>query len=96
MNKIQESLKANESEILAALPQEFQEDFKKQLANPVPQVAPLSGAAEVEAIKAELASNPAVNETEAAAELTDLKVPVKESIAIDPQVVAAAAAKSGL
>lgn len=93
MSKVQESLKANESEILAALPKEFQEDFKKELAAPAPPVeAPLSGSAEVAAIKAELAANPSVNESEAAAELTDIKAPVKAAMTISAQAAEAAKA----
>lgn len=76
MNKIQESLKANEAQILEALPKEFHEDFKKEMAAPpAPEVAPLSGEAEVQAIKAELLANPDVDESSAAAELTDIKAP---------------------
>lgn len=74
MNPEKQSLEENEKEILAALPKEFHEDFKKQLAA-IPNTAPvqLSGEAEVAAIKAELKANPAVDETAAAAELTDIK-----------------------
>lgn len=76
MSKVHESLKANESEILAALPKEFHEDFKKQVAAPAAaEEAPLSGEAEIQAIKAELVANPDVDESAAAAELKDIKAP---------------------
>jgi len=78
MNKIQESIDANMDEIISSLPKEFQADAKAKLtaeaaAMSIP--APLTGTAEVAAIKAELAANPAVDETKAAAELTDIKAP---------------------
>lgn len=75
MNKAKESLEANMAEILASLPKEFHADFKKEVAATNAPPAPLSGEAEVAAIKAELAANPDVNESEAAAELTDIKAP---------------------
>jgi len=74
MSKVKQSLEENEKEILAALPEEFHEDFKKQLKempNEVPE--PLTGEAEVAAIKAELKANPNVDEEAAAAELKDIK-----------------------
>ena len=75
MNTVKESLEANMTEILANLPEEFHADLKKQVADaPAPQ-APLSGAAEVEAIKAELVANPDVDESAAAGELKDIKAP---------------------
>jgi len=74
MNPEKQSLQENEKEILAALPEEFHEDFKKQLsAIPNEAPAPLSGDAEVAAIKAELKANPAVDEAAAADELKDIK-----------------------
>ena len=75
MSKIQESLKANEAEILAALPSEFHAGFKKEMEAPPADAAPLSGEAQIAAIKAELVANPDVNETEAAGELKDIKAP---------------------
>lgn len=75
MNKVQTSLIENESEILASLPKEFHEDFKKELSTPAVEEAPLSGSAEVAAIKAELAANPSVDESAAAPELKDIKAP---------------------
>lgn len=77
MNQAKASLEENKEAILAALPKEFQKDFEKQLAdmpNTAPE-APLSGSAAIPAIKAELAANPDVNESEAAAELKDIKAP---------------------
>ncbi len=89
MSKIQESLKANEAEILSALPKEFHEDFKKQMADaPATEEAPLSGDAEVEAIKAELAANPDVDESAAAAELKDIKAPAKVPVATEAESAA--------
>lgn len=74
MNPEKQSLQENEKEILAALPEEFHEDFQKQLAAiPNDAPAPLSGDAEVAAIKAELKANPAVDEAAAAGELKDIK-----------------------
>ena len=74
MNPEKQSLQENEKEILAALPAEFHEDFKKQLAA-LPDTAPtpLTGDAEVAAIKAELKANPDVDEKAAADELKDIK-----------------------
>ncbi len=77
MSKIHESLKANESEILAALPKELHEDFKKQMQAPPAEEAPLSGDAEIAAIKAELVANPSVDESAAAGELKDISAPEK-------------------
>lgn len=74
MNKIQESLEANKAEILKALPKEFHADFEKEVSDAAEPVV-LAGAAEVAAIKAELVENPAVDESIAANELTDIKVP---------------------
>ena len=74
MNKAKDSLTENLDEILANLPSEFQEDFKKQVADMSDTAeAPLSGDAEVAAIKAELSANPDVDESAAAAELKDIK-----------------------
>ena len=74
MNPEKQSLQENEKEILAALPAEFHEDFKKQLAAlPDTAPAPLSGEAEVAAIKAELKANPAVDEAAAADALKDIQ-----------------------
>ena len=77
MSKIHESLKANESEILAALPKELHEDFKKQMETPPVEEAPLSGDAEIAAIKAELVANPSVDENLAADELKEISSPGK-------------------
>lgn len=76
MSKMHESLIANEAEILAALPKELHESFKKELtATPAPENGPLSGDAEIAAIKAELNANPAVDEKAAEAELKEIKAP---------------------
>lgn len=76
MNIAKQSLEENKAAILAALPAEFHSDFEKELAAvPDTAPAPLSGEAEIEAIKAELKENPAVDEKAAAAELTDIKAP---------------------
>lgn len=78
MNKIQESLEANMAEILSAIPADMRDEAKKNLATEVTNTtepAALSGNDEVSAIKAELAANPAVDETAAAAELKDIKAP---------------------
>ena len=74
MNPAKQSLEENEAEILAALPKEFHEDFKKEVAA-MPNTAPtqLSGDAEVAAIKAQLKANPAVDEAAAADQLKDIK-----------------------
>ena len=77
MSKIHESLKANESEILAALPKELHEDFKKQMETPPIEETPLSGEAEIAAIKAELVANPSVDESLAADELKEISAPGK-------------------
>ena len=102
MSKIHESLKANEAEILAALPKEFQADFKKELATPPPVQAPLSGDAEIQAIKAELVANPEVNESEAAGELKEISAPGKaapateaESAALQAELLAEVKAAAG-
>ncbi len=76
MNTAKQSLEQNKAEILAALPEEFQEDFKKELdAMPNTAPAPVSSEDEVAAIKAELVANPSVNEKEAAPELKDITAP---------------------
>ncbi|MFT6500948.1 MAG: hypothetical protein ACJASQ_001058 [Crocinitomicaceae bacterium] len=75
MNKAKESLEANMAAILESLPKEFHADLEKEVAATTAPPAPLSGEAEVAAIKAELVANPDVNESEAAAELTDIKAP---------------------
>lgn len=65
-------------EIINSLPKEFQADAKAKLTEEATTAsipAPLTGAAEVAAIKAELAANPAVDETKAAAELKDIQAP---------------------
>ncbi|WP_034057351.1 hypothetical protein [Lacinutrix jangbogonensis] len=76
MNKVKDSLKENLDEILKNLPSEFHEDAKKELDNmpDVAEAAP-SSAAQISAIKAELVANPDVDESAAAAELTDIKAP---------------------
>lgn len=77
MNQAKASLEENKAAILAALPKEFQADFEKELAAMPNTAAPaqLNGEAAIPAIKAELKENPDVNETEAAAELKDIKAP---------------------
>jgi hypothetical protein len=76
MNKAKDSLKANLEEILANLPAEHQEDFKKQVeAMPDVAEAPLSGDDQIAAIKAELVANPDVDESAAAGELKEIKAP---------------------
>jgi len=77
MSRITESLKENKDEILAALPEEFHEEFKKQLEMPILEGPTLSGEAEVEAIKAELVANPSVDEHMAAGELKEISAPGK-------------------
>lgn len=77
MSKIHESLKANESEILAALPKELHEEYKKQMETPPVEEAALSGEAEIAAIKAELVANPSVDENMAADELKEISAPGK-------------------
>ena len=68
MSKIKESLEANKSEILAALPEEFHEGFTRQLETTTDPV-PLTDDEELEAIKAELTANPDVSEAEVIADL---------------------------
>jgi hypothetical protein len=77
MSKIHESLKANQEEILAALPEELHADFKKELEMPPVEEPALSGDAEIEAIKAELFANPSVDENLAAEELKEISAPGK-------------------
>ncbi|MDG1332623.1 MAG: hypothetical protein P8P74_09855 [Crocinitomicaceae bacterium] len=77
MSKIHESLKANETEILAALPQELHDEFKKQMATPPVEEPALSGDAEIAAIKAELVANPSVDESAAADQLKEISSPGK-------------------
>jgi hypothetical protein len=75
MNKAKESLEENMAAILESLPKEFHADLEKEVAATTSAPAPLSGEAEVAAIKAELVANPDVDESAAAAELTDVKAP---------------------
>lgn len=86
MNKAQESLTANIDAILANLPEEFHADAKKQAADAPAADAPLTGDAEVAAIKAELVANPDVNESEAAAELTDVKAPAPVAVPTEAEI----------
>lgn len=87
MNKIQESLEANKAEILKALPKEFHADFETEVSKAAEPVV-LTGAAEVTAIKAELVANPAVDESAAAGELTDIKVPAPAVPATEAELAA--------
>ncbi|MEP0265573.1 hypothetical protein [Dokdonia sp.] len=81
------SLQANESEILAALPENFHADFKNQLTTMSDENAPqLTGDAEIAAIKAELKANPAVDENAAAAELTNIEAPKPVIPATDAEI----------
>lgn len=75
MSKIHESLKANQEEILAALPEELRADFKKELEMPPVETPHLSGDDEISAIKAELVANPSVDENLAADELKEISAP---------------------
>lgn len=76
MSTVKESLEANKDAILAALPEDFHADFETEMAAaPTAAPAPLSGEAEIAAIKTELTENPAVDEKEAAAELTNIQAP---------------------
>ena len=93
MSKIQESLKANESEILAALPKEFHADFKKEMEAPTEEPTPLSGASEVEAIKAELVANPDVDDAAVLEDLKNIKAPTKSGVVVTPEAAAEAAQK---
>lgn len=76
MSTVKESLEANKAAILAALPADFHADFETEMAAaPATAPATLSGDAEIAAIKTELKENPAVDEKEAAAELTNIQAP---------------------
>jgi len=68
VSKTRESLEENKAEILEALPEEFHADLEKEIQNAVDATA-LSDEEELEAMKAELTSNPEVQEAEAIAHL---------------------------
>lgn len=88
MNKAQESLEENKAAILAALPEEFHADFEKQMKEAPEADSGLTGEAAVEAIKAELKENPEVDESAAAAELTDIAAPEVPAPASEAEVEA--------
>lgn len=75
MSRIHESLKANQEEILASLPEELRADFKKELEMPPVETPHLSGDDEISAIKAELVANPSVDESLAADQLKEISAP---------------------
>lgn len=86
MSKIKDSLTANNDAILKALPQEFHADFEKQLAaEPSTDPAPLTGDAEISAIKAELVANPGVDESAAAGELKEITAPAAAVLASEAE-----------
>ena len=74
MNKAKDSLTANLEDILANLPAEFQADAKKEVEDmPAVAEAAMSAEAQVSAIKAALVANENVDESAAAAELTNIQ-----------------------
>ena len=68
MSEIRKSLEENKEEILETLPEEFHADLENQIQN-AESPTRLSDDEELEAIKAELTSNPDVQEAEAIADL---------------------------
>ena len=61
MSEIRKSLEENKDEILKSLPPEFHANFEEELAKAVDPAAP-SADEELEAIKAEMTSNPNVDD----------------------------------
>ncbi len=76
MNKVQQSFQDNLEEIKKNLPEEFQADLEAEIAAIPAPAAPLTGEAEVTAIKAELKANPDVDD----AVIPDLTVAPTENV----------------
>lgn len=72
MSNKKKSLEANQEEILASLPGEFQEDFKSSSDGATTAGSSVNDKTETSAIKAELVANPSVDESAASGELKDI------------------------